>query len=253
MDRSRLIAEKNAEIDVLTGLNLTEVTPSRRDFAMFVATQKNGITLVPRLKRADPDTGKTWPGLDVVALARTLDDTEVGALAVATAGYYGASIGDLLSVTENVTAPILRDDLCLHRLQVFQARLHGADAVVVPVQYTRGPMAELVQVANSTHMAAVIEVTEMNDVDAALAFPTACIGIHAQANGRADLERVRAIAQRIPHRRTVLLLTEVSTLDELDSLNGVVDAAVVGEPILDAADPSALIRDWQQRQDDSDR
>jgi indole-3-glycerol phosphate synthase len=248
MDRSRLIAEKNAEIDVLTGLNLTEVTPSRRDFVMFVATQKNGITLVPRLKRADPDTGKTWPGLDVIALARTLDDTEVGALAVATAGYYGASIGDLLSVAENVTAPILRDDLCLHRLQVFQARLHGADAVVVPSQSTRGPMAELVQVANSTHMAAVIEVTEMDDVDAALAFPTACIGIQcAQANGRADLERVRAVAQRIPPRRTVLLLTDVATLDELDALNGVIDAAVVGEALLDAADPAAAIRDWQQR------
>jgi hypothetical protein len=131
MAHPRLIAEKNAEIDVLSGLNLTEVTPSRRDFAMFVATQKSGITLIPRLKRADPDTDQAWPGLDLVSLARQLDDTEVGALAVATAGYYGTSIGDLPAVAEAVTAPILRDDLCFHRLQIFQARLHAADAVII--------------------------------------------------------------------------------------------------------------------------
>lgn len=248
MPRTLLIAEKNAEIEVLAGLNLTEVTPSRRDFAMFVATQKNGITLVPRLKRADPDTGRTWPGLDLVAVARRLDDTEVGALAVATAGYYGASIGDLLAVAEAVTAPVLRDDLCLHRLQVYQARLHGADAVIVPLHQPRDGLAELVQTASSTHMATIIEVAALGDIDGALPFSTACIGIHCpQADGRADLDRVRAIAQRIPRQRTVVLLSEVATWDALWSLHGLVDAALVGDLLLDAPDPEAVISDWQGR------
>lgn len=249
MHRSRLIAEKNVEIDVLAGLNLTEVTPSRRDFAMFTATQKNGITLIPRLKRADPDTGKSWPGLDLVAVARQLDDTDVGALAVTTAGYYGASIGDLLSVAEAVTAPVLRDDLCLHRLQIYQARLHGADAVIIPFHHApQARRAELVETASSTHMASVIEVTALEEVDAALAFGTACIGIQCpQADGYADLQCVRAVAQRIPRPRTVIVLTEVATMDDLWSLNGLVDAALVGDLLLDAADPAAFVDAWQQR------
>lgn len=249
MAHPRLIAEKNAEIDVLAGLNLTEVTPSRRDFAMFVATQKNGIALIPRLKRADPDTEQSWPGLDLVALARQLDDTEVGALAVATAGYYGASVGDLVSVAEVVTAPVLRDDLCLHRLQVFQARLHGADAVLIPVQQgSAARRADLVETATSTHMASVIAVTMEAELDDALAFPTACIGIHcAGSDGYADVERMRAIAQRIPPARTTLVLTEMASFDELWSLNGVVDAAVIGNLLLSAADPVAMIAEWQTR------
>jgi indole-3-glycerol phosphate synthase len=249
MQRSRLIAEKNVEIDVLSGLNLTDVTPSRRDFAMFAASQKSGITLIPRLKRADPDTGKTWPGLDLVALARRLDETEVGALAVATAGYYSASIGDLLAVAEAVTAPVLRDDLCLHRLQVFQARLHGADAVIIPLQHVPDARrAELIDTASSTHMASVIEVTAPDQVDGALPFGTACIGIHCpQADGYADVERIRTIAQRVPRARTVIVLSEMATLDGLWSLNGVVDAAVVGDLLLDAPDPEVLISEWQER------
>lgn len=249
MAHARLLAEKNAEIDVLSGLNLTEVTPSRRDFVMFVATQKNGITLIPRLKRADPDTGQSWPGLDLVALARTLDDTEVGALAVATAGYYGTSIGDLVSVAEAVTAPVLRDDLCLHRLQVFQARLHGADAVLIPLNQTPAARrTELVETASSTHMASVIGVTTDEEVNDALAFPKACIGIHcARGDGYADVQRIRVMAQRIPPARTTLVLTEVATFDDAWSLNGLVDAAVIGNLLLSAADASALIAAWQTR------
>ena len=249
MSHPRLIAEKHAEIEVLAGLNLTEVTPSRRDFAMFTATQKNGIALIPRLKRQDPDTGSTWPGLDLVQVARRLDDTDVGALAVATAGYYGASIGDLLAVAEAVTAPVLRADPCLHRLQIYQARLHGADAVIMPWQHVDpARRAELVETASSTHMASVIVVSAPADIDAALAFGTACIGIHcARADGYADIEGLRALAARIPRVRTVVVLTEVATLDGLWSLNGLVDAALMGNLLLDAPHPEAVVSEWQAR------
>lgn len=249
MVHPRLLAEKNAEIDVLSTLNLTEVTPSRRDFTQFVATQKDGIALIPRLKRTDPDTGKDWPGLDVVALARALDDTEIGALAVATAGYYGASIGDLQSVAEAVTAPVLRDDPCLHRLQVFQARLHGADAVIIPVCHVaEARRAEIVQTASSTHMATVLAVAAPGEVGPALAFATACIGICApQADGYADIEQIRATAELIPRARTVIVLSEPRTADELWSLNGLIDAAVVGDVLLGAPDAPAFAADWHER------
>lgn len=248
MNRPRLIAEKNAEIDVLAGLNLTEVTPSRRDFAMFVATQKQGIALIPRLKRADPDTGKSWPGLDLVAVAQRLDDTEVGAIAVTTAGYYGASVGDLLAVAEAITAPVMRDDVCTHRLQVFQARLHGANAVTISFPDVPAPRrAELVETASSTHMASVIEVAAVDELDAALAFGTACIGIRCGENAHADIQRVRVIAERIPRQRTAIVLSEIASIEDAASLKGLVDAVVVGDLLLDAPDVEAFVAEWQER------
>ena len=52
MLRADWLAEKQAEIATLTDLPLTNIVPSRRDFTQFVATQKQGIALVPRLQRA---------------------------------------------------------------------------------------------------------------------------------------------------------------------------------------------------------
>ena len=251
MSRGRLLAEKAAEIERLAELRIAEVRPSRRDFTQFVATQKAGIALVPRLKRADPSTGGHWPDLDMASLACACDDADVGAIAVATAALMGGAIEDLRTVADAVTAPVLRDDPCLHANQVYQARLYGADAVRLPAaDLDRESLGALAAVAGSLHMAAVIEVRGEADVETALGLAPACIGLDLPAaDGFADLEAARALAARIPAQRIVLLLSEVRGLEELLRLNGLVDAAVVGDALLDASDAVAAIEAFASLQD----
>ena len=247
--RERWLAEKRAELDRLAALALTEVAPSRRDFTQFVATQKQGIALVPRLQRLNPETGGSWPDLDLAAVARACDDADAGALAVRTAATFGASIADLDRVGAVVSAPLLRDDLCLDRLQVYESRLHGADAVLLSVAAVGATSArELAAVASSVHMASVIDVDDERSLTAALDIATACIGLACATDaGRADLGRIRALAVQVPRHRTVLLLAEVAVLDDLWSLDGLIDAAVVGDALLDAPDPAALLRAFLAR------
>lgn len=243
MSRSSWLAEKRSEIATLRDLPLTDIVPSRRDFTQFIATQKQGVALVPRLQRLDPDTGGAWPALDLANFARACDDAEAGALAVRTAAVFGASVADLDTVAGAVTAPLLRDDLCLDRQQIYQARLHGADAVLLPAgDLDAAMLRDLAAIASSTHMASVIEVANSAQLSAALDLPTACIGLGcAGADGRVDAERVVVLAAQIPRQRLVLLLSEVAALDDLLPFAGVIDAAVVGDALLGAPDPAAAI------------
>ena len=206
MRRAQLLAEKEAEIDALRQLSVTEVVPSRRDFTMFVATQKRGIAVVPRLKRRDPDTGAAWPNVDFAALAALYDEAETAAVAVGTARLHGGSIEDLRLVAEATTAPVLRDDLCVHADQVYHARLYGADAVVLPASHLDlEQLHTLAAVANSVHMAAVIEVQSEDDLTRALGTAPACVGVNCVGrDGFTDLSYARAIGARIPPQRTVL-------------------------------------------------
>jgi indole-3-glycerol phosphate synthase len=146
-------------------------------------------------------------------------------------------------VAAAVTAPLLRDDLCLDRQQVYQARLHGADAVLLPAgDLGAAALRDLAAIASSTHMASVVEVANSAQLGAALDLRTACIGLGcAGADGRADAARVAGLAARIPRQRVVLLLSEVAALDDLLPLAGVIDAAVVGDALLGAPDPAAAI------------
>ena len=241
--RAAWLAEARAALAALHGLSLTEIVPSRRDFTQFVATQKQGIALVPRLQRLDPETGGAWPGRDLIAVARACDEADVAGLAVRTAALHGGAIADLDAVAAAVTAPLLRDDLCVDRHQVYEARLHGADAVLLPADVLdAAALAALAGVAASMHMAAVVDVGDPAELADALAVPTAVIGVRATtAEGWADLARAGALAARIPRQRTVLLLSEVPRLDDLHQLDGQIDAAVVGAALLDLDDPAAAI------------
>jgi indole-3-glycerol phosphate synthase len=243
MARSELMTEKRAEIRRIAGLSVTEVSPSRRDFTMFVATHKQGIGLIPRLKRRDPDTAGEWPDLDLTGMARVYDETEAAALAVCTAGLYGGSIDDLRRVSEVVGAAVLRDDLCLHADQLYHARLHGADAVVLPAGHIPfESLRELAAISSSLHMTPVIEIERAAEVEAALRLASAPIGLRfTGGDGFVDLPATLPVARRIPAQRTVLLLSEVRELVSLSSLEGLIDAAVVGDALLDAADPAAAI------------
>jgi len=249
MSRTDWLSEKQAEVAALADLPLTELAPSRRDFTQFVATQKQGIALVPRVQRADPATGGAWPGLDVAAFARACDDADTAAIAVRTAAVFGTSLADLDAVAAAVTAPVLRDDLCLDRQQLYQARLHGADAVLLPGGVLdRAALRELAALAGSLHMASVVEVDEPDDLAAALELPSACIGLAcADRAGRAETARMRALAAQVPRHRTVLVLAELSALDDLLALAGLIDAAVVGDLLLDAADLQGVIGDFVAR------
>ncbi len=243
MRGGRLLAEKEAEVLGLVGLSLAEVMPSRRDFTMFVATHKDGLALVPRIKRSDPITGAAWPNLDVVGLARACDDAEAAALAVCTAALCHGAIDDLRAVAAAVTAPVLRDDWCIDASQLYHARLFGADAIVLPAAHLDGGgLRELSAVASSLHMASVIEVSAAGELPRALAVSSACLGLWCPGrDGFSDLAQVRTLAEQVPRQRTVLLLSEVRVLSDLHQLDGKIDAAVVGNPLLDAGDPAAQL------------
>jgi indole-3-glycerol phosphate synthase len=243
VNRRELLEEKRREIAALGGLSVTEVQPSRRDFTLFVATQKREIALIPRLKRADPETRGAWPDLDPPALARAYDETEAAALAVSTAAWQGGSLDDLERVARAVTAAVLRDDLCLHASQLYESRLSGADAVVLPVgELTEAEIRELVGVTRSLHMAPVLEVEADEHLPVAVALGPALVGLRAPGEGGfADLRSARALADRVPAQRTVLLLSEVRRLDDLGELAGAIDAAVVGDALLGWSDPAAAL------------
>jgi indole-3-glycerol phosphate synthase len=84
MDWQALRPAKDAELERLAHLPLSEVSPSIRTFAQYVTTHRQELAFIAALKRTDPDTGRGWPQTDLVALARACDEAEVGAVGVYT-------------------------------------------------------------------------------------------------------------------------------------------------------------------------
>lgn len=243
IDWKRLRQASEAAVETLRGLALSEITPSRRDFTRFLGTGRGEVAVIAALRRRDPWSGERRDDLDVLALAGELDEADVAALAVSTEPlYHGGRDEDLRLVAEAVTAPVLRDEPLVHPLQVFHSRTLGADACIVPAPWVDADrLAEIVRVAGSLHMAALLSVFSAGDVAAVLPYDQHPIGVWAQDDaGAVDLTRLASIAAAVPPRRPLVLLGDVLEPRQFHQLRGAVDAAVVARPFTRAGADEVL-------------
>ncbi len=243
MSREIWIREKQMEADRLEGIATNAIVPSRRDFSQFIASQRTDLALVARLKRRDPQTPGSWPALDVTALAAELDDSDVAALAIATATLHGMSADDLEALPTALSVPLLRDDLCIDEVQIYDSRLRGADAVRIPVaELPVEQMEKLCDIAVSLHVTPVLDLCSGDDLARAPIRAPYCVGLSCAADdGFVDITVVRAIAARIPRNIVVLALAEPRSVHEALDLRGVVDGVVVGDVLLNADSPMSEI------------
>ncbi len=242
VDWKSLRTAKQAEIQQLAGVQVSEVTPSIRNFAQYVTTHKQDLALIAALKRIDPQTGRSWHDRDLVVLAQECDDAEVGAIAVYTEpSVFGTSLDDLQAVSVAVSAPVLRLDLIVHPAQIHHARLCGADAVLLCAgAVDTATLTNLLAVASSTHVTAVVAVQSEAEVGQALAAGALILGI-ASPSGLLDLAQIAALATLIPTQKTTVALDEIGTLKEYSALQGKVDAVLVSNLILDTSEVSVTL------------
>jgi indole-3-glycerol phosphate synthase len=210
----------------------------------FLGAGRRELSLIGLVRRRDPYTGREWSGLDVVSLVQSYDDADAAAIAVTTEPeFHGGRTSDLELAAATTTAPLLRDDFTLHPSQVHQSRILGADAVVIPVEWlNEDEVADLVRTASSLHMASVLAVFATDGISRALPHDKTIIGVWGRSDdGALDLRRIEAVSDLVPPRRTLVLLGDLPDDAAFSVLNGLVDAALVGVPILASDDPAAAI------------
>lgn len=247
MDWEALREAKDAEIEQLASLALSEVTPSIRAFGQYVTTRKQELAFIAGFKRTDPQTGHNWANTDLRALAQACDDAEIGAIGVYTEpSVFGTSLKEMRAVSAAVTAPVLRLDLIIHPRQIHQARLYGADAVLLCASACdTETLASLVTEASSSHVTPVVVVETPSEVEQALTAGAFIVALNSPS-ATIDMQQIETLTRLIPPQKTVIVVDEVSAdgeraRDECAALQGKVDAVMVGNLLLDAPDVEAVL------------
>jgi indole-3-glycerol phosphate synthase len=220
-DHRTVLAASRAEIALLARQPISEVTPSRRDFAMFVSTQRQELAVIARLLPADTTAA-------AIEHARACDDAEVAAITVYT-GEASIPLNDFAAIAGAVSAPLLRENLVLHPSQLHHARLHGADATVLATgELDSHDLDSLVATARSLHMATVAEVTAAPELTIAAQLPHVVIGLRCVGgDGRLDLAATLNLACQVPARATLIVLAPVRSAADCAALRGHCDAVCV--------------------------
>ena len=220
--------------------------PALRDFRRAVTG--GHVALIAECKQRSPSGGLLHSPYDPVALAQRYVANGASALSVLTEPqFFGGSLEHLAAVRAAVDVPILCKDFVIDPLQLTEARMAGADAVLLIVAILGNEdLRSLYKRASELGMQAVVEVHDEAELERALALEPEIIGINNRDLTRmqTDKSTTARLRKMIPGDRVVISesgITSRRDIDELDEL--CVNAALVGESLLRAPDLDAKVRE----------
>lgn len=203
--------------------------------------RSDSVPVIAEIKRASPSKGFLGDIDDPAALAKEYAEGGASAISVLTEGRrFLGSLDDLDAVRAAVDIPVLRKDFIVTDYQVWEARAHGADLVLLIVAaLDDGELKRLLGLVHELGMTAIVEAHTSEEIDRAVAAGAGVIGINARnlKDLRVDVETYAQLAQRLPEG--VIKVAESGIFGSVETeryARAGADAVLVGEGVATAPD-----------------
>ena len=235
-----------------------QAAPPARDFVAALLRRVENrptINIIAEIKRASPSKGPLNPNLDVAQLAKSYKRGGAVALSVLTEpNFFQGSFADLGAARQASGLPVLCKDFILEPVQVYEARSHGADAVlliaaITSVRASRQvgtvPLRGLRELAGSLGMAALVEVHNELEMQEALESGATLIGINNRnlVDFTVDINTTFKLRPLIPQGVTVVSESGISTPAHIARMRDAgVNAVLIGEALVTSKDPEQRLR-----------
>jgi indole-3-glycerol phosphate synthase len=253
----KILATKRAELATMTNERRLEIlagaqaTPPPRPFRAALARPTGApIRTIAEIKRASPSAGPIRPGADPAAIAREYAAAGATAISVLTdRQYFDGDLAFLGRVREAVSVPLLRKDFVIDPIQVAEARLAGADAVLLIVAaFPAGEvqLLDCMRFAQGFAIDALVEVHDERELDAAVAAGATLVGVNHRdlRTFSIDMSLTERIAQRVPASVVLVAESGIRTAADVRRLaDAGAHAILVGEQLMRAPSPGAALRE----------
>ncbi len=202
--------------------------------------------MIAEIKRRSPSKGVLREGIDAVDLACAFEGGTASCLSVLTDDVsFGGSIDDLRQARAATAIPVLRKDFTVSELDVCDARIMGADCVLlIAAALSQPELAAFYQLANEIGLDVLVETHDEDEVERALLVGATLIGVNQRdlVTFEVDHERAVRMAAAIPNGVVKVAESGVRDANDAQSLrNAGYDAVLVGESLIISNDPAALI------------
>ena len=218
------------------------VEPTHRSLAQILA--RPGARFILEIKKASPSLGAIRPGADPALLARGYAGVADALSVLADGAYFGGSLDDVRAARAEFDGAILAKDFFIDLRQVAEARLAGADAILVMLSVLDDEEAKAMIVeADRLNMSALVEVHDEAEMRRALSLDAKLIGINNR--DLRDLSIDLATTEKLaPLAADRVLISEsgISTRADVERLAPKVDGFLIGSSLMKSDDPADAAR-----------
>jgi indole-3-glycerol phosphate synthase len=219
--------------------------PAPRDFVGELAANRprsgGPIKLIAEVKKASPSAGVIRPDFDPVAIAQTYAAHGATCLSVLTdEPHFQGRLEYLSAVRGAVSLPVLRKDFLIDPYQVVEARVAGADAVLLIAECLQPTeLRELHGLADELGMGVLVELYDPENLPAVLASGARLVGVNNRdlRTFAVDLGHCERLHAEVPPEVVFVAESGIKTHADAQRLRGAgIDAMLVGESLMRQAD-----------------
>jgi len=247
----KILAVKREEVAAAQAIHplsalraMAEAQSPTRDFvdALRSKIAAGQPAVIAEIKKASPSKGVLRENFHPEDIARTYEKHGAACLSVLTdQSFFQGALRHLQVVRAACRLPLLRKDFMIDPYQIYEARMLGADAILLIVAALPfGQLQEMAHLAQSLGMAVLVEAHDGTEVESALKLNTPLIGINNlnlktfEVTLNTTLDQVN----RIPKDRILVTESGILTPTDVTLMRGKgVNAFLVGEAFMRAADP----------------
>lgn len=254
---TRILEHKQVEVAARKNLKPLDLNnpeigkiPPGRSFKMSLSqVPPKGLNLIAEIKKASPSKGVLCQNFDPGSLAKTYQESGAGAISVLTdAQFFQGSLDYLTLVKKNtITTPVLRKDFIIDPYQIIEAKLYGADAVLLIVAaLTEIQLKEFIKISLQLELSPLVEVHDLSELEIALRAGAEIIGINNRnlETFEVTLDTTYKLMKEMP--KGIVVVSESGIHNYRDVMNlaeAGVNAILVGEAIVTAPEPAEKIRE----------
>jgi len=210
-------------------------------------TGSDAVKLIAEVKKKSPSKGIIREDFDPVSIAETYVENGAAAISVLTdKHFFAGELAYLRAIREVVDVPLLRKDFTIDAYHIYQARVAGADAVLLIVAaLTASELRTFMDVAESLSLACLVEVHTQEELAIALDVDAQIIGINNRNlhTFETDIATTFRLRETIPTDRVVVSESGIYSREDVTRLREAnVQAMLVGESLMRSPDIGQQVR-----------
>ncbi|MEO5838418.1 MAG: indole-3-glycerol phosphate synthase TrpC [Acidimicrobiales bacterium] len=223
--------------------------PPARGFraALVEHAQRDGTAVIAEVKRRSPSKGALAVDLDPQVLARAYAAGGAACLSVLTdIHFFGGSAADLAAARGASGRPVLRKDFTVDARDVCDARLMGADCVLlIAAALDDAELLDFHQIAREIGLDVLVEIHDEAELERALRVDPDLIGVNQRdlVTFEVDQARAKRMAPLMPAGVVRVAESGIRGADDAAALTAAgYHALLVGETLVKSGDPAAAVK-----------
>ena len=203
--------------------------------------------VIAEVKKASPSKGLIRADFQPAQIARSYEAGGAACLSVLTdVDFFQGSNLYLGEARAACSLPVLRKDFTIDPYQVYEARVIGADAILLIVAALEdGPMIEMAGLAMELGMDVLVEVHDIDELERALQTDCELIGVNNRnlRTFEVSLDTTIALRDAVPRDRTLVTESGIATGADVAKMRGAgIETFLIGESFMRERDPGVALQ-----------